>query len=81
MKTLTTTFGKPDFIYGDVTGDGEVRTADAALTYAYVNGAYEFTEEQKKAADVTGDGDVRTIDAALIYAYVNGILEEFPAEQ
>ena len=81
LKTLTTTFGKPDFIYGDVTGDGEVRTADAALTYAYVNGAYEFTEEQKKAADVTGDGDVRTIDAALIYAYVNGILEEFPAEQ
>ena len=68
-------------IYGDVTGDGYVRTVDAALTYAYVNGVYEFTEEQKKAADVTGDGDIRTIDAAFIYAYVNGRIQQFPVEK
>ena len=51
------------------------------MTYAYVNGVYEFTEEQKKAADVTGDGDIRTIDAAFIYAYVNGRIQQFPVEK
>ena len=81
LKTLTTTFGKPDFIYGDVDGDGEVNLLDAALVYAYVNGRRSLTEDQQKIVDVDGDGEVNLLDAALVYAYVNGRISTFPVEQ
>ena len=81
LKTLTTTFGKATVVYGDVNGDGEVTTFDAALTYAYVNKKVTFTEEQQKVADINGDNEVTTFDAALIYAYVNKKISAFPVEQ
>ena len=81
MKTLTTTFGEATVIFGDVNGDGEVTTFDAALTYAYVNKKVTFTEEQQKVADINGDNEVTTFDAALIYAYVNKKISAFPVEQ
>ena len=71
----------PSVIYGDVNGDGEVTTFDAALTYAYVNKKLKFTEVQQKAADINGDGEVTTFDAALIYAYVNKKISQFPIEK
>lgn len=81
LKTLTTTFGEATVIFGDVNGDGEVTTFDAALTYAYVNKKVTFTEEQQKVADINGDNEVTTFDAALIYAYVNKKISAFPVEQ
>jgi hypothetical protein len=81
LKTLTTTFGEADFVYGDVDGDGEVNLLDAALAYAYVNGRCSLTEDQQKIVDVDGDGEVNLLDAALVYAYVNGRISTFPVEQ
>ena len=79
LKTLTTTFGKAAVAYGDVNGDGKINTADAAMTYAYVNKKIEFSETQLKVADVNGDGKVNAADAAVIYAYVNKKIDAFPA--
>lgn len=67
-------------VYGDVNGDGEIRTADAVLAYAIANGKRTPTEKQQLAADTNGDGEVRTADAVLIYAYANGKRTSFPAE-
>ena len=66
---------------GDVNGDGEIDTADAALAYGYYNGKAELTAEQLVRADVNGDGTVDTADAALIYAYYNGKITAFPNAQ
>ena len=67
--------------YGDVDGDSDIDTRDAALAYRYVNGKFStITEDGKVAADVDGDNDVDTRDAALIYRHVNGKLPSgFPA--
>ena len=71
---------KSSIVYGDVNGDGKINTADAALTYASINGKVTLKEEQQKVADVNGDGKINTADAAMIYARVNGKIAEFPAE-
>lgn len=71
---------KPSVVYGDLNGDGEVKTADAVLAYAIANGKKTATEEQMTAADVSGDGEIKTADAVLIYAYANGKRNQFPIE-
>ena len=71
---------KSSIAYGDVNGDGKINTADAALTYASINGKVTLKEGQRKAADVNGDGKINTADAAMIYARVNGKIAKFPAE-
>ncbi|MEA4966095.1 MAG: dockerin type I domain-containing protein [Oscillospiraceae bacterium] len=64
--------------YGDVSGDGKIKSQDALLVYGYCNGSVQLTEDQQRAADVSGDGKVTARDALLIYAYANGTLTEFP---
>lgn len=71
---------KPDVTYGDVNGDGIIKSTDAAIVYRSVNGRYTLTDSQKLAADVNGDGAVNSTDAALIYRYTNGKMSKFPAE-
>ena len=72
---------KPAVVYGDLSGDGAVKTADAVMAYAIANGKNKNpTEMQKAAADVSGDGEVKTADAVLIYAYANGKRNSFPVE-
>lgn len=66
-------------LLGDVNGDGEITTADAALTYQAILGARTLTDAQQQAADVSGDGAVTTVDAAMIYRFVNNNLSGFPA--
>ena len=65
---------------GDVDGDGDINTLDAALLYAYVNGRITLNAEQLARGNVTGEGEINTLDAALIYAFVNGRISSFPAE-
>ena len=67
-------------LLGDVNGDGDINTLDAALLYAHVNGRIKLSEAQLARGRVNGDEDVSTLDAALIYAYVNGRISKFPAE-
>lgn len=68
----------PAIVFGDLSGDGEVSSSDAALLYRYAGGKAELTEAQLAAADVNGDGEVNSVDAALIYRYVNGKIAQFP---
>ena len=51
---------------GDVNGDGEVDSLDAALILKHDVGKVELTVSQKKAADVNGDGEVDSLDATAI---------------
>lgn len=67
-------------LLGDVNGDGDINTLDAALLYAHVNGRIKLSEAQLARGRVNGDEEVSTLDAALIYAYVNGRISKFPAE-
>lgn len=64
--------------FGDINGDGEVTTSDAARVYAFSNGKLVFTDYQQIIADVNGDGEVTTSDAARVYAFSNGKLFSFP---
>ena len=70
-----------DVVYGDVTGDGRVNSADAAAILRYSVGLLEFTENQKRAADVTGDGRINSADAAAILRYSVGLIDKFPVEE
>ncbi|MEA4966086.1 MAG: dockerin type I repeat-containing protein [Oscillospiraceae bacterium] len=75
-----TVTGAAAVVYGDISGDGKIKAADALSVYAYLNGSAEFTAAQKQAADVSGDGKINARDALLIYQYVNGGITSFPAE-
>ena len=67
-------------IYGDVDGDADVTSYDAALTLQYSAGLTDFEEWQILAADVDGNGVVQAFDAAIILQYSAGIITEFPVE-
>ncbi|MBC8312834.1 MAG: hypothetical protein H8E33_01120 [Candidatus Cloacimonetes bacterium] len=68
-------------IYGDVNGDENVSSFDAALTLQYSAGLIsDWTENQITAGDVDGNENVSSFDAALILQYSAGIIDEFPVE-
>lgn len=61
---------KPDYVFGDVNGDGVVNTSDAVMVLNYYLG--KTKEINQKLADVNGDGVVNTSDAvAIINIYLN----------
>lgn len=59
-------------VLGDINGDGEVNSIDAALILKYGVGAQSATVAQAAAADYNGDGAVNSIDAAMILKAVAG---------
>ncbi len=65
------------WLYGDVNGDGNIRTGDATLIYKYLAGLITLTDDQLKAADINRDGNVRTGDATQIYKYLAGLESAF----
>ena len=65
---------------GDVSQDGRVTAADAALILRYLSGIDNFTPIQQKLADVNGDGRITEEDAKAILRRVIG-LEPFPDGQ
>ncbi|MBC8313536.1 MAG: hypothetical protein H8E33_04770 [Candidatus Cloacimonetes bacterium] len=68
-------------IYGDVNGDENVSSYDAALTLQYSAGLiFDWTEDQITAGDVNGDENISSYDAALILQYSAGLISEFPVE-
>ena len=54
------------FVKGDVTGEGDVNSADVVAVYAYIieGDASGYTKER---ADVDGNGDVNSADVVAIY--------------
>lgn len=70
----------PDYVEvvkGDINGDNEVDTNDAATVISYYYGDVELTEEQLELADVTGDGEVDTNDAGMMISYYYGNISGF----
>ncbi|MBI5184676.1 MAG: hypothetical protein HZA01_02985 [Nitrospinae bacterium] len=58
---------------GDLSGDGQVNSVDAAKAFQFANGKQEPDSIQLSAGDISGDGKVDTNDAGLIYYFtVNG---------
>ncbi|MBN2105520.1 chitobiase/beta-hexosaminidase C-terminal domain-containing protein [bacterium] len=75
-----------DFIgslYGDVSGNDEIRSYDASLVLRYAVGLDQWkqAERDSTAADVSGNGSVSSFDASLILQYCADILSEFPVSQ
>ena len=74
-------YSTAEIIYGDVNGDENVSSYDAALTLQYSAGLIsDWTEEQITAGDVNGDENISSYDAALILQYSAGLIDEFPVE-
>ena len=59
-------------LFGDVTGDGKLRSGDATQIGRYIVGNRQFTEMQKLAADVTQDGKIRSGDMTQLLRYIVG---------
>lgn len=53
-------------ITGDVTQDGNVDAADAAMLQQYIHGSVSFSKTQWAAADLDANGDVDVIDLTLL---------------
>ncbi|MCL1822666.1 MAG: dockerin type I repeat-containing protein [Oscillospiraceae bacterium] len=66
---------KPDFLLGDVDGDGKVTATDALWILQYVVGSREFDEDQEAAADVNEDGEINATDALWVLQLVVGTRE------
>ncbi len=58
----------PDFLLGDVDGDGEIKTGDARLALRRAIDLETYTPESRefKACDINLDGSVKTGDARMI---------------
>lgn len=64
-------------ITGDVSGNNEVTSADAAIILRHVVRLNTLTEEQLKAGDVNFDGSTDSADASLILRYIVRLEGEF----
>lgn len=65
-------------VLGDVNGDGEVDTIDAARALKAAVGNYKVEGAYMNATDINGDGEINTIDAArLLKAAVGNYKIEF----
>ena len=57
---------EPDYLLGDVDGDGKVNIVDATEIQRYIADLTEFTPNQLKAADYNQDGQINITDATAI---------------
>ena len=72
-KTLTLV------VKGDVTGSGDVKSADYLTIKQYMQGAVPLTGAKLRAADVTDDGKITSTDYLQIKKYFNGTFELYEA--
>ena len=68
--------GVPEYIIGDVTGDGKVNAHDAAFVLRYDAGLIGPDKLVLSVADVTGDSKVNALDAAFILRFDAGLIPE-----
>ncbi len=63
----------PQFVLGDVSGDGKISVADVSMTYNNYRNITTVSEHTKKSMDVNKDGKVTISDVSLLYTnYKNG---------
>ncbi|MDQ2086551.1 dockerin type I domain-containing protein [Herbivorax sp. ANBcel31] len=72
-----------EFIYGDLNGDGNIDSTDAALLTRYMLEIIsDFpSADGMKAADVNGDGEIDSIDYTLLSRRLLDIIDYFPVEE
>ena len=68
---------EPEFLLGDVNGDGKILVDDATLVQKHVAGLITLTGNALKAADANGDGVIMVDDATQIQKYAAGIIDKF----
>lgn len=56
----------PNFLLGDLTGDGKVTSADAVLLVRSLSELEQLTDEQLLAADMNGDGKITAADSVAL---------------
>ena len=59
-------------IYGDLTGDGLINSADLLRLRQHLLGTKELDDAYLKAADLTGDGTVNSADLLKLRQYLLG---------
>ncbi|MDQ2086550.1 dockerin type I domain-containing protein [Herbivorax sp. ANBcel31] len=71
-----------EFIYGDLNGDGNIDSTDAALLTRYMLEIIsDFpSPDGMKAADLNGDGEIDSIDYTLLSRRLLDIIDHFPVE-
>ena len=79
--TVTVVYTKIPYAFGDVNGDGQINSLDAAQVLKYDAEMIELDEYALAAADVNGDGAVNSLDAAQILKYDAEMIEKFPVEE
>ncbi|MBQ3195557.1 MAG: leucine-rich repeat protein [Clostridia bacterium] len=68
-----------DVLYGDVNGDGNINSLDAAQVLKHDAQLIILDGDGIVAADVNADGEVNSLDAAQILKYDAQLIESFPA--
>ncbi|MBE6678180.1 MAG: hypothetical protein E7597_05240 [Ruminococcaceae bacterium] len=66
-----------DAVYGDINGDGDINSLDAAQVLKHDAQLITLETEAIIAADVNGDGTVNSLDAAQILKYDAKLITEF----
>lgn len=72
LSKISSTTAAPDYILGDITGDGDIDGRDYIVVKKYVLGTADLTDRQLEIADINGDGEVDGIDYLLIKKHVLG---------
>lgn len=58
---------------GDLSGDGQITTADVGIINSFARGVISPTPEQLYLADANGDGEITTVDVGLINKIAKGV--------
>jgi hypothetical protein len=72
--------GAPDYVAGDVNGDGKIDVRDVVLAQKHILKIQNppLTAVQLSAADVNGDGEIDVSDVVAIMKIALGIVESYP---
>ncbi|MBE6677406.1 MAG: hypothetical protein E7597_01245 [Ruminococcaceae bacterium] len=70
-----------DVAYGDVNGDGQINSLDAAQTLKHDAKLITLDDAALTAADVNGDGEVNSLDAAQVLKFDAKLINIFPVEE
>lgn len=76
--TVTEAPAEPDYILGDVNGDGNVNSRDVRVLYQYTSRQIDAYAALRAAGDVNGDGNVNSRDVRVLYQYTSKQISEFP---
>mgnify|MGYP000636898393 FL=1 len=71
---------KPDIIYGDLTGDGNVNAIDFGVMRMYLLGMNKdkLGDNWEQSGDLNRDGSVNSIDFGIFRKYLLSIIKEIP---